>query len=135
MLVHGRDNGVTSTQAQLAKAEREAKQRKLRDQMLHQIRGTGIPMPVLEYRPISTRRWRIDLAWPSPRVALELHGGIWNRGEHVRGRGFIANREKANELQLLGWTVLEVTPEHIKSGQVLEWLARALPEIGQLKRA
>ena len=126
---------MTSTQEQLAKERREAKKRKLHDAMMQQIKGSGLPMPVAEYQPISTRRWRIDLAWISDRVALELHGGIWNQGEHVRGRGFVSNREKSNELQLRGWTVIEVTPEHIKSGQALEWIARALPEVGKLRMA
>lgn len=30
-----------------------------------------------------------------------------------------------NEATLLGWTVLEVTPEHIKSGQLRAWLLAA----------
>lgn len=30
-----------------------------------------------------------------------------------------------NSAQLLGWTVLEVTPEHVKSGQLRAWLLAA----------
>lgn len=126
---------MTATQEQLAKEQRKANRRKLHDAMLQQIRGTGIPLPVQEHQFMSTRRWRLDLAWLTDRVAMELHGGIWTQGGHTRGGGFQSNREKMNEAQLLGWTVLEVTPAHIKSGQALEWLARALPEIGQLRRA
>ena len=126
---------MTSTQEQLKKEIYAARSRKLRDAMLVQIRGTGIPMPISEYQFASPRLWRFDLAWLTDRVALELHGGVYTDGRHTRGRGFTADREKINEAQLLGWTVLEVTPAHIKSGQALEWLARALPEVAVLHRA
>ena len=124
---------MTSTQNQLKKETYAARQRKLKDAMMLQIRGTGIPMPVTEYQFASPRLWRFDLAWLIDKVAVELHGGVYTDGRHTRGNGFTADREKMNEAQLRGWTVLEVTPKHIKSGQALEWLARALPEIGKLK--
>ena len=126
---------MTSTQDQLKRETWQARQRKLRDAMMVHIRAHGVPMPIAEYRPSGKRDWRIDLAWPVDRVALELHGGIWSDGRHVRGKGFRQDREKMNELQLLGWTVIEATPEHIRSGQAIEWVLRALPEMPRLHRA
>jgi hypothetical protein len=71
------------------------------------------------------RKWRFDYAWPTRMIALEVHGGIHSGGRHTRGRGFVEDRAKMNEATLLGWTVLEVTPEHIKSGQLRAWLLAA----------
>lgn len=57
--------------------------------------------------------------------ALEIHGGIHSSGRYPRGRGFVENRATMNEAALLGWTVLEVAPEHIKSGKLRAWLLAA----------
>ena len=78
-----------------------------------------------EYRFHQSRRWRFDAAWPEIKLAIEFHGGVHIGGRHTRGRGFVEDRAKMNEATLLGWTVLEVTPEHIKSGQLRAWLLAA----------
>lgn len=86
----------------------------------------GLPPPEREFKFHSKRRWRLDLAWPDEMVAVEVHGGVWTNGRHTRGAGFTRDREKMNEAQLLGWRVLEVTSEQVKSGQALAWIEKAL---------
>lgn len=90
----------------------------------------GLPAHTTEWRFHSTRRWRLDFAWPDLKLALEVHGGVHSGGRHTRGKGFTGDRDKMNEAQLLGWIVLEVTPEHIKSGQAKAWLMQALEQKG-----
>lgn len=85
----------------------------------------GLPDPVTELIFHPKRKWRFDYAWPTRMIALEVHGGIHSGGRHTRGRGFVEDRAKMNEATLLGWTVLEVTQEHIKSGQLRAWLLAA----------
>ncbi len=85
----------------------------------------GFPGPTTELMFHPKRKWRFDYAWPTRMIALEVHGGIHSGGRHTRGRGFVEDRAKMNEATLLGWTVLEVTPEHIKSGQLRAWLLAA----------
>ena len=85
----------------------------------------GLPDPATELLFHPKRKWRFDYAWPTRMIALEVHGGIHSGGRHTRGRGFVEDRAKMNEATLLGWTVLEVTPEHIKSGQLRAWLLAA----------
>ena len=85
----------------------------------------GFPDPVTELLFHPKRKWRFDFAWEEQKLALEIHGGIHSGGRHTRGRGFVEDRAKMNEAVLLGWTVLEVTPEHIKSGQLRAWLLAA----------
>ena len=77
------------------------------------------------------RRWRFDFANTSLKIAIELHGGVWVNGRHTTGAGFTKDREKMNEAQLLGWIVLECTEKHIKSGEALAWLERALKLRGE----
>ena len=68
------------------------------------------------------RRWRFDFAWPRRRVAVEVEGGVFSRGRHVRPSGFINDCEKYNAAALDGWTVLRLVPRK-------DWLAGAVPMI------
>ncbi|MFM5462714.1 hypothetical protein ACET66_01290 [Aeromonas simiae] len=95
----------------------------LRQCVLAQLIGFPAPVTELQFHP--KRRWRLDFAWPDSMIALEVHGGVHSGGRHTRGKGFVGDRAKMNEAALLGWTVLEVTPEHIKSGQLRAWLLAA----------
>jgi len=70
-----------------------------------------VPMPTnrndKEYRVVPDRGWRFDYAYPDLRIGIEVHGGIWVRGGHTRGSGFIKDREKFNRAAIAGWLVLE----------------------------
>lgn len=90
------------------------------------MRAVGIPEPLREYRFDPKRRWRADFAWPELMLLVEVEGGHWTNGRHTRGAGFEADCEKYNEAALFGWRVLRVTGTHIKSGEALAWIVRAL---------
>ncbi|HEY7313861.1 MAG TPA: hypothetical protein VH643_31215 [Gemmataceae bacterium] len=60
------------------------------------LQAAGLPPPNREHRFAPPRRWRFDLAWPSLRLALEIEGGTWTGGRHVRGKGYENDREKYN---------------------------------------
>jgi hypothetical protein len=74
-----------------------------------------LPMPVFEFRFASPRRWRFDVAWPLlPRpVALEVQGGLFVRGRHVRGAALLKEHEKLNAAARYGYRVLFCTPKTI----------------------
>jgi len=82
--------------------------------------------PVKEYRFHPTRLWRFDVAFPEQRVAVECDGGVWSGGRHVRGGGYIADCEKLAEAAILGWRVLRVPTQWVKSGAALGYVERAL---------
>jgi len=86
----------------------------------------GLPEPVTEHRFHPTRKWRFDAAIPSAKVAIEVNGGIWTRGRHMRGSGYIGDRMKINAAQILGWIVLEFATDQIKSGEAALTIAEAL---------
>ena len=78
-------------------------------------RAEGWPVPEAEYRFHPFRKWRFDFAWPEQKVAVEIEGGIWTRGRHTRGAGYLGDLEKYNEAQLLGWIVLRCTPSQLRT--------------------
>ena len=73
----------------------------------------GLPAPEREYRFDPKRRWRFDFAWPSLRIAVEIEGGVWVRGRHVRPTGYLADLEKYNRAVVLGWRVLRYAPHQL----------------------
>lgn len=85
--------------------------------LLYQLQLSGIPQPEREFVFHRKRKWRFDLAWPDLLIAVEVEGGIWVGGRHVRGEGYEADCEKYNEAQLAGWMVLRFTPGMIKRDQ------------------
>lgn len=71
------------------------------------LHRAGLPAPVQQHvvRRSDGRLARVDLAYPTERIAIELDG--W---EHHGGRGaFDADRIRRNELTLLGWEVYQFT--------------------------
>jgi len=95
------------------------------------ILADELPMPETDYlfdKPRSKRE--LDFAWPEYKVGVEVQGGIWARGAHTRGAGYMRDCSKLNDAQLQGWLLLWVTANHINSGKALVWLRRALTERG-----
>uniref|UniRef100_A0A6M3K241 DUF559 domain-containing protein n=1 Tax=viral metagenome TaxID=1070528 RepID=A0A6M3K241_9ZZZZ len=78
-------------------------------QFLAQVRSARIPEPRREFRFHPVRRWRFDFAWPAHMIAVEVEGGVYSRGRHVRGVGFEKDAEKYNESARLGWRVFRFT--------------------------
>ena len=98
----------------------------LEDLLAWQIKVAKLPEPVREHRFAKPRRWRFDFAWPERMIALEVDGGTWVNGRHSRGSGVAADCEKASRAAILGWRVLRVTGDQVKSGEALAWASDAL---------
>lgn len=76
----------------------------------------GIESPIPEWRFHPVRRWRLDYFWPKHKVAVEINGGIWSRGRHTRGGGFLGDMTKLNYAQQMGIRVFQFTPQELKNG-------------------
>jgi len=85
------------------------------------------PEPTPEYRFHPKRRWRFDFAYPELKIAVEVEGGTWTKGAHVRGKHFTSDCEKYNNAILLGWQVFRFTTDMIKGGHALAFLQSAFP--------
>lgn len=98
----------------------------LEETLAIQIRAVQLPEPVREYRFHPVRRFRFDFAYPDRLLAIEVEGGTWGKSRHTTGSGFAEDCVKYNLAALDGWRVLRVTGTHIKSGQAIQWIERAL---------
>lgn len=90
------------------------------------LRRFGLPEPTPELRFHPKRRWRFDYAWEPSKVALEVEGGVWTRGRHTRGSGFLKDMKKYNEAARLGWRVVRTTPEKLRGMETIELVADLL---------
>lgn len=74
------------------------------------------------------RRWRFDFAWPDEMIAVEIEGGVYSRGRHTRGAGYISDMEKYNEAQRMGWQVYRFTTDQAVSGEATRFVAGVLAD-------
>lgn len=112
-------------QRKALKAARRAAAEQEREHFAWFCENLGLPRPVWEHRFATHRRWRFDYAWPDRMVALEVEGGVWTQGRHTRGKGYLADIEKYNAAQVMGWTVIRCTPGDLYAG-VIPTLREAL---------
>ncbi len=66
-----------------------------------------------EYAFHPSRRFRFDYARPDVKIAIEIQGGTWTQGKHVRGVGYENDCEKLNLAVTMGWRVLWYTPQMV----------------------
>lgn len=73
----------------------------------------GLPDPIAEFQFLPDRKFRFDFCWPNKKVALEVQGGLWSGGAHVRGAALLKEYEKYNMACVLGWRILFVVPQDL----------------------
>jgi len=83
-----------------------------------QMKALGLPIPEKEYRFAPPRRWRADYFFAnqvSP-LAVEIEGGLYSGGRHVRGKGAENDMAKYNEMSIMGISLLRFTPKQVETG-------------------
>ena len=98
--------------------------------LIQQMKIAGITDWQREYRFDPVRMWRLDFAWPMVKLGIEIHGGSFSGGRHVRGLGFAKDCEKMNALTLAGWRTLVYTTEQVKAGVALQHITDMLCGLG-----
>ena len=93
-----------------------------------QLQLAGVITPMREFRFHPIRQWRIDLAWPHIRLAVECEGFSQGgkAGRHQRTEHMHANCEKHCALAVMGWRLMRVTGAQIRTGIALKWIEAAL---------
>ena len=81
---------------------------------------------VREYEFWVGRKWRFDFCIPDAKIAIEIEGGIYNGGRHVRPGGFTSDCEKYNHAALAGFRVFRFTTEQVASGAAIDQVRRVL---------
>lgn len=108
----------------------------LEDELFLQLRAAKVPLPEQQYRfaaqhvglgkglkarlsEAGLRDWRFDFAWPDRMLAVEVEGGIYVGGRHVRGSGYERDLMKYSKAMLLGWNVYRCGKQLINTGEAL----------------
>lgn len=91
-----------------------------------QIYVAELPLPVVQYKPFETDKRAFDFAWPDRGLLVEVQGGIWAKGAHTRGSGYLRDIIKHNDAVLAGWKVLWFATNHVNRGVALETLRKVL---------
>ena len=100
----------------------------LEDLLAQQMKFAGLPEPEREYRFAPPRRYRADFAYPDKMILIEVEGGVWTNGAHVRGKHYTSDCSKYNLAATMGFRVLRFTGEMIKSGLALRTIEEVLNE-------
>lgn len=139
-------DGRTPAQKQMAKAKAAADRDKYEGLFDRQVLLLGLPEPQREYRfaahhvgwfseprPKGRLRelldaeglsdWRFDFAWPALMIAVEIEGGLY-RGRHTSPKGYAEDCRKLNMAQWLGWTVLQVTGDDVRTMRAVQLAER-----------
>jgi very-short-patch-repair endonuclease len=74
----------------------------LESRMRRLVRTLRLPPPTVELRVGDNGEYRLDLAWPEIRLAVEVDGYIWHFSDQHKQR----DDSRRNDLQEQGWTVL-----------------------------
>ena len=92
------------------------------------ILGDSTYQYVTEFEFSLERNWRFDVAFNKQKVAIEIDGGVWSGGRHVRPKGFLNDLEKINMAIECGWVVLRYEPNQFEDdpSQHIEQVLRVL---------
>jgi very-short-patch-repair endonuclease len=93
------------------------------ERMFEVLKSVGIES-IREYKFLTDRRFRLDLALPEYQIAIEYEGGIHTGGRHVRGKGFANDAKKYNLATMAGWVLLRYTIDDMKLGWEEEFVGR-----------
>src|SRR5690625_361976 len=101
------------------------KQKLIDSEFVKDLKSLGFEVVTeLRFHPI--RRWRFDFAIPGHMIAIEKEGGVWTRGRHTRGKGYINDMEKYNNATALGWKVLRFTPDQMLKKETLDIIKKTV---------
>ena len=77
--------------------------------MLDKIIKSQLGLEVVkEHKFHPLRKWRFDYAIIELKICIEIEGGIFTQGRHIRPMGFIKDMEKYNTAAALGWKVIRI---------------------------
>lgn len=77
-----------------------------------------------QVRVDKVRRWRWDFRVKD--ILIDIQGGTWTGGRHVRGTGYQNDCDKANAAVKQGYKVLRFTGQDVKSGAAMQFLESML---------
>lgn len=73
-----------------------------------------------EFRFHPIRQWRFDYVHHASKTAVEIDGGIFNKGRHTRAKGYQGDCDKLNAAALFGYHVFRLTTGQVSAERVLQ---------------
>ena len=113
---------------EIQRLEAKAKREHLELTLLRDIRAVGLPEPVRQYQ-FCERGWKMDFSWslaPGKWLDVEVQGGTWSDGAHVRGGGYEKDCIKHNRATVMGRHVLRFTGVMVEDGRAIGVIEKAL---------
>ena len=103
--------------------------KKLQRAFTTQLKQVGITVFEEEYLFSDKRKWRFDIMIPimtgshiTKRILIDLQGGTYSGGAHVRGKGYRNDVEKMNAATVLGFSVYWFTGDMIEDESAITFL-------------
>ncbi len=81
-----------------------------------------------EFHP--KRKWRADFHLVGKKILVEVEGGIWSRGRHTRGKGYIGDMEKYNAATMMGFQVIRFSTDQVKLGHAIQQIEKMVGDLG-----
>lgn len=127
MPISGRSGRVDSTQGNNCDSTHvNAPESPLEAQFSDLWKMLGGPELEREFRFEPMRRWRADFAHLGKRkVIIEIEGGIYSGGRHVRGVAFTSDAIKYNAAEMAGFHVIRLTSDMLNEQYIvglIDWL-------------
>lgn len=112
-------------------AAKKSKQATLEEKFLSALTlllPAGVPLPIRQHRPIPSRKFQCDFAWPEIKLSVEIHGGSFRGGGHNTALGQAKDFEKHNLMAQAGWVTLYFNTQQLKdaadcAAQVIDMIA------------
>ena len=116
----------TKLNEEYAKLDRKAKQEALANQFLllwNEVTNGEELIPEYKFHP--KRKWRADFYHEASKGLIEIEGGTYSGGRHVRPGGYGDDVLKYNEATRLGYTLQRITTDQMNVERVAK-IAEAL---------
>jgi very-short-patch-repair endonuclease len=83
-----------------------------------------------EFKFHPERKWKADFHLVGKKILVEVEGGIWSRGRHTRGKGYIGDMEKYNAATMMGFQVIRFSTDQVKSGHAIQQIEKMVGDLG-----
>jgi len=93
---------------------------------MHEVKRKFKTEIVQEYKFHPKRKWRIDYYLPEFGLAIEVEGGSFSQGRHVRGVGFRNDITKYNEITAAGLSLIRIIPQDLNKAATFDLIKRCI---------
>lgn len=104
----------------------ERQPKRYSDDLFTRLIKTQFKVDCVREHRFCERLWRFDYAIPSLKIAIEVEGGVWTQGRHIRPMGYINDLEKYNRATAMGWKVLRFVPDRLLTSSTLDTIKETI---------